>query len=235
MDEIRQCSHATPANLPCIQCCLTSVFQRTGDVPDSLLHLLHEVQEHRLARGDCLYREGDHARSLTIINSGLVKLTQVLANGQQRIVRLLHAGDIIGLESLVNHVCRHTATAVTESRVCAVPTALIFQLEALDPHVYERLMTQWQHSLDEADSFITELSTGTAEGRLARLLLKLSERCDGTVFPALSREEIGSIIGVSTETASRMMARFKREGLIREHDDTFSRCDVPALTLAADS
>lgn len=227
------CTHARPDNPACIQCCLSDVLERADDVPASLRHDIGRVRERQVERGELLYREGAPTHGIIIINHGLVKLTQTLPNGQQRIVRLLHGGDMIGLESLVNHQARHTATAIVTTRVCDLPAALIAQLESVDPQVCARLMRQWQRSLDEADSFITQLSTGTAESRLARLLLKQSEGRAETAFPALSREEIGSIIGISTETASRMMARFKREGLIHERGDLISRCDVGALTRIA--
>jgi len=233
----RVCPH-TPSGaagrLPCIYCCLSDALAHTASVPSNVVHLIEHIHERLIPKGQIICREGDHARTLTILNHGVVKLTQTLANGQQRIVRLLHSGDILGLESLVNHRSRHTATTVTDTRLCELPTSLITELEKLDPHVYERLMEQWQRSLDEADSFITELSTGTAEARLARLLIKLSEGTEASVFPALSREEIGSIIGISTETASRMMARFKREALIQERGDQFSHCAVDALTRIAE-
>lgn len=228
-NETAPCPHRKPVGLPCIQCCLSDVFERTGQVPAKLLQLVDHIYERTLPKGEQLYREGDHAHALLIINHGLIKLTQTLANGQQRIVRLLHGGDIIGLESLVNHQARHTATAIVASHVCELPTALILQLESMDPQVYERLMVQWQRSLDEADSFITELSTGTAEARLARLLMKLSGGGNAAPFPSLTREDIGSIIGVSTETASRMMARFKREGFLQERGDELSCREVGAL------
>ncbi|QID16432.1 Crp/Fnr family transcriptional regulator [Nitrogeniibacter mangrovi] len=234
MTPLIGCPHAVPAQKPCLECCLSEAFTHSTALPDTVRQLADTLHERSFSRGEQLYQEGGVARTVTLVRSGLVKLTQSLPNGNQRIVRLRQDGDIIGLESLVNHHYRHTATAVSEVRACQLPAALIHVLEEFDRQVYDRLMAQWQRNLDEADSFITELSTGTAEARLARLLLKLDGAQGSGRCPKLSREDIGSIIGVSTETASRMMARFKRAGLVREHPTHFGECDTARLHRIAD-
>jgi CRP/FNR family transcriptional regulator, anaerobic regulatory protein len=90
-------------------------------------------------------------------------------------------------------------------------------------------MRRWQASLDEAESFITELGTGHAEIRLARLLLKLDAHSERHRIPNLLREDIAAIIGVTTETASRLMADFRRRKFIAETDERGMHCDHNAL------
>ncbi|OIQ81648.1 bacterial regulatory protein, crp family [mine drainage metagenome] len=71
-----------------------------------------------------------------------------------------------------------------------------------------------QQQLDTADQFITEFSTGSAEARVARLLLFLESTSTGVYCELLGREEMASILGITTETASRIMADFRRRGLV---------------------
>jgi len=84
-------------------------------------------------------------------------------------------------------------------------------------------------SLDAVESGITDLNSGTGEARLARLLLKFDAHSDGQCIPDLLREDIASIIGVTTETASRLMADFRRRKLVWNEQNRDMRCDAEAL------
>jgi CRP-like cAMP-binding protein len=90
-------------------------------------------------------------------------------------------------------------------------------------------MRQGQVSLDAVESGITDLNSGTAETRLARLLLKFDAHSGGQSLPDMRREDIAAIIGVTTETSSRLMADFRRRKLIWSDDDRSIHCDAAAL------
>ena len=182
-----------------------------------------------------MYAEGERGSSLFTIRSGLVKLVKLLPNGSQRVVRLLRRGDAAGLELLVDTAYHHTAVAITEVDVCRIGTDVIRNIGLRNPKIHDQLMHRWQKNVDEADSFIVELSTGSATARLARLLLKLAAVGDtngeGCVVPP--REDIGEIIGTSTETASRIIADFKRRGLVSELRHQCLCCDSEGLEKVA--
>ena len=113
--------------------------------------------------------------------------------------------------------------------ICRIPVAVIHKLKAKNAQLYDQLIQRWQSSLEEAESFITELNTGPAESRLARLLLKLDMHSERHHLPKLLREDIASIIGVTTETASRLMADFRRRELVADGENRSMRCDTTAL------
>jgi CRP-like cAMP-binding protein len=163
------------------------------------------------------------------IRAGCVKMVHRLDDGSGRIVRLHYRGDAIGLEALLGEPYRHTAVVLQKADVCRIPVSVIRTLEDRNPDLYQQLMQRWQASLDEAESFITDLNTGTAETRLARLLLKLDNHNGGRAIPDLLREDIASIIGVTTETASRLMADFRRRKLVWNEENRHLRCDAEAL------
>jgi CRP-like cAMP-binding protein len=163
------------------------------------------------------------------IRSGCVKMVHRLDDGSGRIVRLHYRGDAIGLEALLGEPYRHTAVVLEKADVCRIPVNVVRTLQDRNPDLYQQLMQRWQASLDEAESFITDLNTGTAETRLARLLLKLDSHNCGRSIPDLLREDIASIIGVTTETASRLMADFRRRKLVWNEENRYLRCDAEAL------
>ena len=94
-------------------------------------------------------------------------------------------------------------------------------------------MKRWQAALDEAEEWLTELSTGDARWRMLRLLLKLSEygEPDGRIWlPA--RGDIGAMLDVTVETASRLVAALKREGVMQFADLRHARLDMAKLLAA---
>ncbi|WP_371818823.1 Crp/Fnr family transcriptional regulator [Rhodomicrobium sp. Az07] len=167
--------------------------------------------------------------SLFTIRTGLVKLTHYLPDGSQRIVRLLSKTDVIGLECMLGDVYQHSAIALQATEVCRLPVSSVKRLSLGNSRLFHTVMAHWYRALSDADRWITELSTGTARDRVIRLLLWLSEREPGNSCSLFSREDLGAVLGLTTETASRSMAELKRQGLIREHSLNRFSFDIIAL------
>lgn len=161
-----------------------------------------------------LYAEDAAAPSVYTLRSGIIKLKVDLPNGGQRTVRLLRPGDVAGMEALVGERYHHTAIALQDTDVCRIPREVVMRLDRTNQGVHQALLQRWQRSVDQADHFIVALSTGPAEARMARLLITLgcASNQPDTAIP--SREDMGALLGITTETASRIIAEFKRRGLI---------------------
>ncbi len=182
---------------------------------------------------DFLYRAGSTATAIFTVRGGLIKLVQYLPDGKQRIVRLLRGYDVTGLEAMLGQPYQHDAIVLQKAEICRIPLEVVQQLEDRNPRVRKELMTRWQRALEEADVWLTQLSTGSARARMARLLLRLVEKGDRCNL--FSREDMGAMLGITTETASRIIAEFKRSGAIGEGEGDAVRCDVPQLkAIAAD-
>lgn len=176
------------------------------------------VDELRFEAGEPLYQPADPPRYVFTIREGLVKLVQYLPDGTQRIVRLLRQGDLAGMEALVGQPYQHAAVALAPVDVCRIPTAVVKHLNLETPKLYRELMNRWQRALSEADRWLTELSTGPARQRIARLILRLAQTPDGR-FRLPSREDIGAMLAITPETASRTIADLRRKGLLRRLPD----------------
>ena len=161
-----------------------------------------------------LFDEGSPGVNLYTIRSGLVKLVRYQPDGSQRIIRLLTAGDIAGLESTAVANYDSTAITVTPVHACRIPQAVITRLEAESPRLHAQLLRKWHEALKQADDFIADLASGSARQRLARLLLRLSQNDSTRQVLLPSREDVGAMLGITTETASRAVAVFRREGLL---------------------
>ena len=95
-------------------------------------------------------------------------------------------------------------------------------------------MQRWQRALSEADAWLTELSTGSARQRIARLLLRLVHDTHSSECELFSREDIGAMLGITTETSSRAIAAFKRKSLLMETEPNRFLVDVPNLKRIAE-
>ena len=191
------------------------------------LHRL--IDQLAYAAGATIYSTGDAGQTLFTIRSGLVKLTRFLPDGNQRIVRLLRRTDVMGLETLIGNDYEHSAVALQATEVCRLPTEAVRRVSHRNEHLYKELMTRWHRALSDADRWIADFSTGTARARVARLLLWLAEPEAGAGCDLFGREDLGAVLGLTTETASRTMAEMKRQGLISEPRPNRFLLDVPNL------
>lgn len=210
-----------------------------------LIHL--PIDEQHFAVGDAVYHAGDPGTAVFTLREGLIKLVQYLPDGAQRIVRLLRPGDTLGLEVLANAPYEHTALVLRPVFLCRVPVEVVNRLSRETPRLHSQLMKRWHQSVRQADEWLTELSTGNARARVARLLLSLTEREQAQrlalrnscplppVAPRdpqcelFSREDMGAMLGITTETASRTIAEFRRQGVLKDLQSNRFACDLSAL------
>lgn len=163
------------------------------------------------------------------IRSGVLKLVQSLPDGTQRIVRLIRATDVTGLEALLGQTYKHDAVVLQPTQACSLPISVVQALAQTNPKLHQELLNRWQKALEEADAWLTELSTGSAKQRVARLLLRLVRNRQEAECELFSREDMGAMLGITTETASRTIAEFKRQKLLVETLPNRFLLDVPSL------
>lgn len=198
-------------------------------------HLIHKpIDDLTLERGSLLYHSGDEPRYIYTVRSGSIKLIHYQPEGGQRIVRLLSRGDIVGLEALLGKPYQHEARVLEPASLCRIPVAVIERLNHDTPRLYRQLMSRWQRSVSEADAWMTELSRGQAPARVARLLLHLADTAESDTIYLPSREDIGAMLGITAETASRVTAEMRRRQIYTELDSRHVRLDPQRLRQMAD-
>lgn len=194
-----------------------------ADLTDEDFSLIHApIDDLAFAPGDTLLHMGEAANSLMTLKIGMVKLVRNLPDGRQRIVRVLRAGDVIGMEALFAPAYEAEAVALTSVGVCRLPTEVIQRLNRETPRLHERLMAKWHQSLKEADDWLADLNFGNARQRLAGLILKMREHgADEVADPPVtlfSREDMGAMLDLKLETVSRTLNAFIREGVLEPTD-----------------
>lgn len=211
---------------------------RSCGVRDSVLFagldesLLEEIQDNIddlvIQPGESVYRMGTPGTAAFTLRTGVVKLVQYLPDGTHRIVRLARPSDVLGLEALLGQRYQHDAIVVQRASLCRLPTGVLHRLDRENPTLHQELLRRWHRALSEADAWLTELSTGSARQRVVRLLMRLVDDRGVGLCPLFSRKDMGAMLGVTTESASRAVAELKREGILSESAHSF-KCDLAAL------
>lgn len=226
-----QIDAAWKGKTPCQDCGIRDLvlFADLTEADFSLIHL--PIDEIVCAPGATIYSSGDEGAALFTIRTGLVKLIQYLPDGSQRIVRLLRNGATLGLEAMLGQAYEHTAIALQPAQLCRIPAQVVARLSRQTPRLHDQLMQRWHNALRQADDWLTELSTGKAPQRLARLVLQLTD-ADG-IATLFSREDVGAMLGITTEHASRIVAEFRRNRVLVEVATNRYRCDRDQLDAIA--
>lgn len=218
----------------CKQCTLRESVLFAGLKEEDFEKIHHPIDQFELLPGQTLYRAGEQGDRMYTIRSGLIKLVQYLPDGAQRIVRLVRTADVTGLESLLGKPYEHDAVVMQSTEVCCLPVTTVQALSRENPDLHVELLKRWHRALSEADVWLTELSTGPARERIARMLLRLVRDEAHPECILFGREDLGAMLGITTETASRSIAEFKRQGLLSELGNNRYRVNVDGLKALLD-
>jgi len=184
----------------------------------------------RLKRGEALYRAGSPFESLFAIRSGFFKSSTIIEDGRDQVTGFTMAGEVLGMDGIGTGVHAADAIALEDSEVCVLPYA---HLE--EPRFQRQLHKVMSRELVRDQGVMMLLGTMRAEERLAAFLLNLSQRFVARGFSSsefhlrMTREEIGSYLGLSLETVSRLFSRFQDDGLISVQQKHVCILDVPGL------
>lgn len=202
-----------------------------GVLDDDALDDLHlQIAHVELQPDQRLYARGDTGGAVYTVREGMVRFERVTERGDRRIVRIAGPGDLIGQEALLQRSYADEAIACTPVRLCRIPRGLIEEVGASQPPLLRELMLRWQVALDAAEVWASDLSTGPARRRLLRLVLRLTQYPDGRGLIWLPRrEDMGAMLDMTFETASRLISQLRREGVIELEGLRHARVHEPAL------
>ena len=218
----------------CRNCQLRNTVLFSGLEENDFEKIHQPIDQYILPPGSYLYRMGEKAHHMFTIRSGSLKLVQYLPDGSQRIVRLIRTTDITGLEALLDQDYQHDAITLQPTEICKLPVPVIKKLSSENPKLHQELLNRWNRALTEADAWLTHLSTGSAKQRIARLLLHMFGSNYDLSCQLFSREDIGSMLAITTETSSRIIAEFKRKGMLIETAPQHYRLDIEKLEAVAE-
>ena len=220
----------------CSNCNLRELCMPVGLAPGELKRIDDLVATRRkIKRRETLFRNGEAFTSLYAIRTGVFKTRVTSEDGRDQVTGFQMAGEIIGLDGIVNdqHTC--DAVALEDSEVCVMPFERIEELSrevtALQRHVHQIMSRE----IVREHGVMLLLGSMRAAERLAAFLLNLVQRLHARGFSRselvlrMTREEIGSYLGLKLETVSRTLSKFAADGMVEVEQRNVRILDPEAL------
>jgi len=213
--------NSTSIKVACSNCNLRELCMPLG-LNEREMERVDEVvaTRRKVPRGDNLFRNGDKFNALYAIRTGFFKTRISAEDGRDQVTGFQMAGEIIGLDGIVSdhHTC--DAVALEDAEVCVMPFDRIEELSreitSLQRHVHKIMSRE----IVRENGVMLLLGSMRAEERLAAFLLNLVQRLHARGFSQselvlrMTREEIGSYLGLKLETVSRTFSKFVEDGIV---------------------
>src|SRR5687767_11793029 len=218
----------------CSSCCLRDVCLPCGLDMTGLGEMDELTRgKRRVPKGAVLYRSGDAFQSLYAVRSGSFKSVGLSRAGDEKVTGLHLPGEVMGLDAINNRQHGYDAVALEDSEVCIIPYSSLTQLAQRMPQLQAQLMRILSGDISRDQGLMLLLGAMDAEQRIAAFLLSLSRRYERLGYAAtrfslrMTREDIGSYLGLTLETVSRVFSRLQRDGLIaaQQKDVELKRLD----------
>lgn len=205
----------------CAKCTLRVLCLPAGIGGGDLQRLDDIVRSRRpLGQGEHLFRAGQSLGSLYVAREGALKTVAINEDGDAQVIGFHLPGELIGLDALGSgrHAC--DAEALTAATICEIPLGQLETICAQVPGLQHQLLRIIGKGINRDQTHLEMLGRRQASERVALFLHGLSERyrllgmsSDSFLLP-MSREDIGSYLGMAIETVSRTLTKMQDEGII---------------------
>ncbi|AOY93568.1 transcriptional regulator [Cupriavidus sp. USMAA2-4] len=189
----------------------------------------------RVHKGETLYRLGEPLSAVYAVRFGTLKTHVTMEDGRSQITGFHLPGEVVGLDGLGEMQHASDATALEDTEVCVMRFNDLQTLSTTVPSLQQQFLRMMSKEITQDQVMLLTLGSMRAEERLAAFLVNLSERLSERGYSStefvlrMSREEIGSYLGLKLETVSRLFSRFAEAGLIQIRQRHVKLVDVPGI------
>jgi len=220
----------------CLTCSVRELCLPVGLTPDAMKQVDGLITHRtRLKKHQALYRAGEPFHALYAVRVGSVKATLLAEDGREQVVGFHMPGDIVGLDGVGTDRHEAVAIALENSEVCVLPFGNLQSLALRVPALQQNLHQIMSREILRDQGMMLLIGSMSSEERLAVFLLNLAERHRRRGFSSsefvlrMTREEIGSYLGLKLETVSRLFSRFQEAALIQVQGRSVKLLDPIAL------
>ena len=210
------------------------------DYPDDAWLVRTVFPLRRVHEGEALVHAGDKFHSLYVVRSGCFKTVYTDFSGSEQVLGFPMCGDLMGADGIDCGHYSSTAISLDTSEVVIVPLTGLARLVVECPSLEALLYRVLSRELVRVQNMAWTLGTLGAEGRVAAFLLSLSARLGALGYSRCSfnlrmtRQEIGSYLGLKLETVSRALSSLHTAGIIQVHQRSIDITDADALQAVVD-
>lgn len=222
----RACSNCSMREL----CLPVALASNVLDKLDELVYL-----RKRFKAGTHIYHAGSNFHYLYAVRSGFVKLETLNEDGREQVTGFYMMGEILGFDGIATdqHMC--TAVALEDSELCVIPFDRIEHVGEEMEHLHHHFYMLMSREIVRDHTMMMLLSGMHGDARIAAFILNLSQRFHERGFSSydlvlrMKREDIGSYLGMKIETVSRILSKFRDQGLLEVHQKHVRILDMNGL------
>ena len=220
----------------CMNCSVRELCLPVGVDQEGMRQIDSLVSERmHVKKGDTVYRAGDPFVSLYAIRVGSCKTTVLGEKGYEQVSGYHMMGDIVGLDGIGTGQHGGEAVALEDTEICVLPFHRLEDLARQVQSLLHNMHRILSREIGRDENVMLMLGSMRAEERLAVFLLSLSKRyrergySETEFVLRLTRADIGSYLGLTLETISRLLSRFQASGLLQVQGRVVKLLDVTAL------
>ncbi len=228
--------HGTPT-VACSSCNLRELCLPVGFTAVELARLDHLVATRRaVRRGESLFRRGDAFQGVFAVRTGFFKTRSTSVDGREQVTGFQMAGELLGFDGLSEAMHQCDAIALEDSQVCVIPYPRLEELAREFTILQRQFHRVMGREIVRAQGVMLLLSSTRAQERLAAFLANLAQRLGARGFSAssfvlrMTRDEIGTYLGLSLETVSRCFSKLHEQGVLDVQQRNIRILDPARLT-----
>jgi CRP/FNR family transcriptional regulator len=193
----------------------------------------------RMRRGTWLHRAGMPATAIYVVRFGCLKSSIPGDGGEELVLDFPMRGDLIGADALAGQPCATDVIALEDSEVLMLPLEDFDEACSRTPSLRQDLHRHFGAALRKEREHLKRLDGMRAMQRVVRFLFELSTRYASfgqsprAFYLRMSRAEIGSYLGLTLESVSRLLSRLHDDGLVRVNLRQVELIDIDALRAIA--
>lgn len=178
-------------------------------------------QHVQFKTGQRIHTIGQEFDSFCIVNSGFLKTVSIDEFGNEQVLSFPMKGDLLGVDSICTKQYSSETVALSDCNLILLPFQKLAALGRAHAEFENAIYGILSRELMRKQAMVNMLGAPNAEARVARFLVALSERYSEigyskTTFSLrMTRQEIGSYLGLALETVSRTLSALDEIGLIR--------------------
>lgn len=192
-------------------------------------------QRVRFKTGQRIHRMGQVFESLYIVNSGFLKTVHIDEYGDEHVLSFPMKGDLLGIDGIDKHCYASEVIALSDCDIIVIPYKIFATLSRAYVELEQAMFSVMSREIVREQGMISMLSALSAEAKVARFLIRLGERFSHMGYSErsfnlrMTRQEIGSYLGLSLETVSRTLSAFNELNMIDVDQREIKLIDVNAL------
>ena len=200
---------------------------------DKLGSLLDGCRLLNLAKGEVLFHEDAQPEGFYVVHAGAINVHRLTADGREQVIRVFYPGESLAEVVLTgDRGYPASASAVEKSQVILVRRDHFRHEIRRDPDLALRILASFSMHLRFLVETVEDLKLKQAESRIAQWLLRHAERSSGeapAVNLQLAKRLLASQLGLTPETFSRVLARWREVGVVAVRGRRITLLDVDVL------